>query len=89
MAMSENTRTVLDYLKENKDADLTAVDIADALGLNTKQINGIVTAGLQRKELATRIPAEIELEDGTHKAIKIIKLTEKGLSYNPDEEDAE
>ena len=34
-----------------------------------------------------RIPAEIELEDGTHKAIKVIKLTEAGKAFDPDAED--
>jgi hypothetical protein len=32
-----------------------------------------------------RIPAEIELEDGTHRAVKFIKLTEAGLNFNPEE----
>ena len=34
-----------------------------------------------------RIPAEIELSDGSHKAIKLIKLTEAGLAFDPDAED--
>ena len=43
---------------------------------------------LQRKGLGVRIPAEIELEDGTHKVIKFLELTESGLAFTP-AEDAE
>lgn len=84
MAMKENSKKVLEYLKEVHGADVTANDIAEACGLTTKQVNGIVTAALQRKEYAVRIPAEIQLEDGTHKAVKFIKLTDAGLNLDPD-----
>ena len=76
---SENAITVYEYVKEHEAEDLTAQDIADGTGLNVKTVNGIVTSAFQlRKEIMERIPAEIELEDGTHKPVKIIKLTAKG-----------
>ena len=31
-----------------------------------------------------RIPAEVELSDGTHKAVKFIKLTAVGETFDPD-----
>ena len=34
-----------------------------------------------------RVPAEIELEDGSHKSVKFIKLTEAGMAFDPDAED--
>jgi hypothetical protein len=34
-----------------------------------------------------RIPAEMENPDGTHKAIKLIKLTEAGKQLDPDAEE--
>ena len=81
-AVSENSLTVLNYLKENAGTQMTAADIAEALGMEVKSVNGIVTSGLQRKGYAERIPAEIELEDGTHKPIKFIQATEEGLNYD-------
>lgn len=81
-AVSENSLTVLNYLKENAGEKMTAADIAEALGMEVKSVNGIVTSGLQRKGYAERIPAEIELEDGTHKAIKFIQATQAGLDYD-------
>ena len=91
MAMSEKTATVLNYLKEINGENVTAADISEALGgeeagFSKKSVDGIVTSGLQRKGLAERIPAEIQLEDGTHKPVKFIKLTAAGMEFNPDEE---
>ena len=89
MAMSEKTQVVLNYLKGINGANVTSADIADALGLEKKSVDGIVTSGLQRKGLAERIPAEIELEDGTHKAVKFIRLTADGMNFVPGVTDAE
>ena len=89
MAMSEKTQVVLNYLKGINGANVTSADIADALGLEKKSVDGIVTSGLQRKGLAERIPAEIELEDGTHKAVKFIRLTAEGMDFVPGVTDAE
>lgn len=82
--MSENSKIVLAYLKENKGVDLTAADVADATGLTKKQVDGIFTSALQRKGYGVRIPAEIELEDGTHKAVKFLQLTDEGTAFDPD-----
>ena len=94
MAMSEKTATVLNYLKEIHGEKVTAADISVALGgeeagFGKKSIDGIVTSGLQRKGLAERVPAEIELEDGTHKAVKFIRLTAAGKAFTPGVDDVE
>jgi Mn-dependent DtxR family transcriptional regulator len=89
MAMSEKTATVLNYLKGIDGANVTSADIAEALGMEKKSVDGIVTSGLQRKGLAERIPAEIALEDGTHKQVKFIKLTADGMNFVPGVTDAE
>ena len=89
MAMSEKTVTVLNYLKEVNGENVTAADIAETLGMEKKSVDGIVTSGLQRKGLAERIPAEIELEDGTHKPVKFIRLTAAGMSFTPGVDDVE
>ena len=83
MAMSENSKKVLVFLQENSGADLTAADVAAALGLEKRSVDGIFTSAIQRKGYGVRIPAEIELEDGTHKAVKILKLTEAGMAFDP------
>ena len=88
MAVSENTINVFNYLKSVKGADVTAADIAEALGLSKRTVDGVVTSGLQRKGLAVRVPAEVENADGTHTPIKLVKLTEKADNWDFAEEEA-
>lgn len=87
--MKPNTKLVVNYLKEVNGSNVTAADVAEATGLETRQVNGIFTSAIQRKGLGIRVPAEIELEDGTHRAVKFLVLTEEGLAVDPDASDAE
>ena len=84
MALKENSRKIFDYVKANEDKNITAQDIADALGLNSKQVNGSVTSAFQRKGLMERIEAERTNEDGTHAKVKFIKLTDAGRAFDPE-----
>lgn len=79
--MNPNSATVLNWLKVHVGTDVTSADIAEATGLPKRTVDGIVTSALCRKGLAERIPAEIELEDGTHQAVKFIALTQAGIDY--------
>lgn len=83
--MSENSRKVFEYLKSVKGKDVTSADVAEALGMEKRSVDGTFTA-LQRKGLGVRIPAELELADGSHRAIKILQLTEAADSFDPDAE---
>lgn len=89
MAMKENSKKVFSYLKEINGTDVTAADVAEALGLEKRQVDGIFTSAIQRKGLGVRIPAEVELEDGTHKQVKFLSLTPAGMSFDIDQDDAE
>ena len=77
MAMKENSRKVFEYVKEHDGENMTAADIAEGTGLEIKSVNGIGT------------PAEIQLEDGTHKTVKFISLTAEGKAFDPDATPAE
>ena len=87
MAMKENSKKVLNYLKDINGDQVTSADVADALGLEKRQVDGIFTSAIQRKGLGVRTRAEIELDDGTHKAVKFLSLTPAGLSFDPDAAD--
>jgi hypothetical protein len=89
MAMKTNSKAVLNYLKEINGQNVTAADVAEALGLEKRQVDGIFTSAIQRKGLGIRTPAEIELEDGTHKQVKFLSLTPAGMAFDADAEDAE
>ena len=84
MAMKENSKKVLNYLKEINGTDVTAADVAAALDLEKRSVDGIFTSAIQRKGLGVRIPAEIALEDGTHKPVKFLSLTPAGMAFDPD-----
>jgi hypothetical protein len=87
MAMKENSKKVLEYLKSINGQNVTAADVAEALGLEKKSVDGIFTSAIQRKNLGVRTPAEIELEDGTHKTVKFLSLTPAGMAFDPDAEE--
>lgn len=82
--MKENSKRILNYLKEINGENVTAADVAAALGLEKKSVDGSFTSAIQRKGLGVRVPAEIELEDGTHKQVKFLTLTPAGLAFDPD-----
>lgn len=84
MAMSENSKKVLNYLKEIHGAEVTAADVAEVLSMEKRSVDGIFTSAIQRKGLGVRVPAEITLEDGTHKPVKFLTLTPTGLAFDPD-----
>lgn len=82
-AMKENTRKIFDYLKEHDGENMTAVDVAETLGIDVRSVNGSFTS-FQKKELGVREEVEVELEDGTHKKVKFLRLTAKGRAFDPD-----
>lgn len=87
VAVSEKSLVVLDYLKSIGDQNVTAADIAEAVGMEKKSVDGIVTAGLIRnKNYAERVPAQIEVTDDEgnvkYQDVKFIKLTEAGQNYD-------
>jgi hypothetical protein len=88
MAMKENTRKVFEYLKTVND-NVTAADVAETLGLEKKSVDGIFTSAIQKKGYGVRVPAEVELEDGSHKPVKFLKLTDAGMALDLDAADAE
>lgn len=85
MTVSENSKKVFDYVKANEDKDITAKDIAEALGLSARGVNGAITSAFQRKGLMERVEAEVENEDGDVVKVKYIKLTPEGRNLDYDD----
>lgn len=88
MAMKENSKAVLEYLKSINGADVTAADVAEALGLEKRQVDGIFTSAIQRKGYGLREPSEVEVVDEngktSHKQVKFLRLTSAGMALDPD-----
>lgn len=86
MALKDNSKNIFNYVKAHDGEDFTAKDIAAALDLNPRSVNGSVTA-LCKKDLMVRVDAEIENADGTHDKVKLIQLTDAGREFDPDAEE--
>jgi DNA-binding MarR family transcriptional regulator len=84
--INEKSLTVFNYLMDHDGENKTSADIAADLGLATKSVDGIVTAGLQRKGYTERVPAVIDVTDdnGTTvpKKVNFIRLTPAGRAYD-------
>lgn len=94
MAMKASTLNVIKYLQEHNTENLTSRDVAAALDLDVKVVDGAFTAGVQRKQMGYRLEAEVEVADAegniTHETVKFLKLTQAGLDFKaPTEETAE
>ena len=94
--IKEKSFNVFQFVKEHEDENITAKDIAAALGLNSRQVNGIITAAFQRHReeigeekvivpLMERVEGELEIEteDGKvkHETVNFIKLTDAGRAF--------
>ena len=95
LAIRDKFMPVFEFLKvidwnvlraEDIAIEMGFADASDEEGLKaaTKSVNAMITAGLQRKGYTQRVEAEITLEDGTHKSVKLIELTDAGRAYNHD-----
>lgn len=85
--MTENTAKIFNFLRDHADADYTAVDVAEALGMRPVSVNSTFTSGIQRKGLGERVLAEKELPDGTHDKVKLLKITPAGMKYVDEDEE--
>lgn len=86
MAMKENTRKVLDYLKDSQGSDVTAAMVAQELGLEKRSVDGSFTSFV-KKGLGVREEAQV-LEGDKYVNVKYLRLTPAGLAFDPDAEEA-
>lgn len=82
MAMKTNSIKVLEFLKAHNGEKITSGDVAEALGLEKRSVDGTFTS-LQRKGLGIRTPGEIENADGTHTSVKFLSLSDEGMAFDP------
>lgn len=80
--MTENSKRVLNYLKEHYGEELTAQSIAADLDITIAAVTGSVN-GLVKKNRAERNEVATEV-DGKETTIKYISLTEEGLNFDPE-----
>ena len=77
MAMSENSKKIFEYLQGIGDENVTAADVAAALDLPKKTVDGAFTSAIQRKGYGIR--EEVAVVGGT---VKYLKLTDEGKAFD-------
>ena len=73
MAMSENAKKVIEFLKENNGKNVTSADVATAVGIEKRTVDGVFTS-LQKKELGARVSGTTK---GT-KEVSFLSVTAEG-----------
>lgn len=83
--MTENSRLVFNYLKDNFGEKLTHQSIVAALGVSSATVSGSVN-GLVKKGYAVRNEETEMDENGKAVTVKYITLTDEGYAFDPDAE---
>ena len=83
--MTENSRLVFNYLKDNFGEKLTHQSIVAALGVSSATVSGSVN-GLVKKGYAVRNEETEMDENGKAVTVKYITLTDDGYAFDPDAE---
>ena len=76
---SDNAQVVLNFLQSNPNVDMTARDMAEAIQLPPRTVNGIVT-GLYRRKPSLAFREEVKVDGET---VKYVRLTDEGKSVDP------
>lgn len=83
--MKASTAQVIKYLQQHNGENLTSDDVADALNMTKKQVDGAFTMSICRAKLGERVPDEVVLEDGSKKSVKWLRLNDEGMNLTIDE----
>lgn len=76
--MSDTIKAIFAYLEENKGNIVTLDDMAAALNIEKRSVNGSFNS-LVRKGFAARTPVTVEAEV----SVKYLVLTDAGLDFDP------
>lgn len=86
--LSENAKVILKGLQDLQGEDITVHDLSERIGLPVNSITGTFNSFV-KKGLGERVVAEVEMEDGTHKQVKFLRLTAEGAALDADANDEE
>lgn len=81
--ITENGKMVINYCKDMVGVeDLTASDIANALGIKVQSVNGSIN-NLVNKGFAKRVTKLQKFSDGSTKEVKYIEVDESIKEFDP------
>lgn len=78
MAMKEGTRAIWNYIVDHANEDITAQDIAEALGVGIRSVTGSVNSFVKKGHV---VREEVAVTGGK---VKYIRLTDEGKAFDPD-----
>ena len=89
--ISDNSLSILNFLKKNYGKEFSKEEIAEALNISVKAVTGALNTinGMVKKGYVSERVEEIEVEPATEtrkakmKTIRYETLTETGLAYDP------
>lgn len=81
--IKETTKKIFSYVKEHEDENITSGDVAEALGITKKSVDGSFTSFCNpSKGWAFREEDKITQPDGSKKVVKYLRLTDLGRSID-------
>lgn len=81
--LSENAKVILKGLQALDGENVTVHDLSERIGLPVNSITGTFNSFV-KKGLGERVIAEVQMDDETHKQVKFLQLTEKGMAFDAD-----
>ena len=80
--MTEGSRKVFEFMKENAGVGMSRKEIAEALDVKTNVVSGSVNA-LVKKGLADQT-VETRTVDGKEVDVTLVTINAEGLAFDPD-----
>ena len=77
--MSETAQAIVAHLIAIDGEDVTLDDLADAIGVDKRKVNGSLNS-LVKKEICARVPVTV----AAPVTVKYLKLTAEGMAFDPD-----
>lgn len=88
-ALKDTTKKIMEYLRAHDGEDLTSEDVANALGMSKRSVDGSFTSFQnENKKWGYREEGGVVVENGKPKVIKYLRLTEAGKTVDLDAEEA-
>lgn len=81
--MSDSAKAIIAYLISINNAPVTLTDLAEALEIDKRKVNGAFNA-LVKKGFCARVAAKVEATE----TVKYLVLTDAGMAFDPNAEEA-
>ena len=86
--MTENSRKVFEFLRKNKNKELTKYEIVEELDIPMSAVTGSVNNLVKKGYAEERQEVLMPMHPGQKPTVvRWVQITEEGMKYDPDEEE--